>query len=47
MFSIVENKLQHLQILGKYFTMNEWMKEWMFNDTPVQKINRLLCVRQS
>ena len=26
--------------------MNEWMNEWMFNDTPAQNINRLLGVNQ-
>ena len=26
--------------------MNEWMNEWMFNDTPAQNENQLLGVRQ-
>ena len=32
----------------EFFTLkqNEWMNEWMFNDTPARKTDRLLGVRK-
>ena len=38
------NKVGESSPYSRY--VNEWMNEWMFNDTPARKTDRLLGVRK-
>ena len=41
----IYRRTQHIQHILFYGYM-EWMNEWMFNDTPARKTDRLLGVRK-